>query len=178
MLGERLIILRKRVPGLNGTALARFVVCASRAARLQGAVNVLVTTSRELQRLNYRFLGKNRPTDVLSFPPMPGLETAFAGDVAISAEIAAQNSQRMGHSAAEEVKILTLHGLLHLAGHDHEHDDGEMARKEARLREKLGLPVGLIERAQRPRRSQKPLTAKRVARKGASVGPGAIRKSR
>ena len=63
----------------------------------------------------------------------------LAGDLAISAEIAARNARRLGHSAADELKILILHGLLHLAGHDHETDGGEMARKEARLRRALGL---------------------------------------
>jgi len=57
----------------------------------------------------------------------------------------------LGHPAAEEIKILALHGVLHLAGYDHERDHGEMARKEQRLRRKLGLPVGLIERSGRPR---------------------------
>src|SRR5713226_10188043 len=140
------VILRKRVPGLSEAALARFVALARRAARLRGAVNVLVTSSRELLALNSRFRGKDKPTDVLSFPPVLGLADGFAGDVAISAEIAAQNARRLGHSAAQEIKILVLHGVLHLAGYDHERDGGEMARKEQRLRRSLGLPSGLIER--------------------------------
>jgi probable rRNA maturation factor len=108
-------------------------------------VNVLVTTSRELRTLNRRFRKQDKTTDVLSFPPM--LESAdFSGDIAISADIAASNARQLGHSAANEVKILALHGILHLAGHDHETDDGDMARVEQRLRKKLGLPVGLIER--------------------------------
>lgn len=108
-------------------------------------VNVLVTTSRELQQLNRCFRGKNRATDVLSFPAAPGVAD-FAGDVAISAEIAERNATELGHTAAAEIKILVLHGILHLAGYDHERDKGEMARKEERLRKTLGLPVGLIER--------------------------------
>ena len=113
---------------------------------LRGAVSVLVTSNRELQGLNRRFRGKNKPTDVLSFPAMPGLMRGFAGDVAISSEIAALNARRLGHTAAEEIRILALHAVLHLAGYDHELDDGEMERKETRLRKTLGLPVGLIER--------------------------------
>jgi probable rRNA maturation factor len=70
----------------------------------------------------------------------------FAGEVAISADIALQNALRLGHSAALEVKVLVLHGILHLAGFDHERDNGEMARKEAKLRRTLRLPVGLTER--------------------------------
>ncbi len=120
---------------------------ARKAARLRGKVNVLVSTDSELRRLNRRFRGKDKPTDVLSFPSVLDLERDFAGDVAISATIAAQNARRLGHSAADEVKILALHGVLHLAGYDHEHDGGEMARAEARLRSRLGLPVALIERS-------------------------------
>lgn len=142
-----MVIIQERVAGLSEAALAKFVTRARRVTGLRGAVNVLVTSSRELQRLNHRFRGKNKPTDVLSFPAMPGLIQSFAGDVAISAEIAARNARRLGHTAAEEIRILTLHGLLHLAGYDHELDGGEMERKEARLRKALGLSVGLIERS-------------------------------
>jgi len=141
-----LVIIQERVAGLTEAALAKFVTRARRVTGLRGAVSVLVTSSRELQGLNYRFRGKNKPTDVLSFPAMPGLMQEFAGDVAISAQIAARNARRLGHTAAEEVRILTLHAVLHLAGYDHELDDGEMEREEARLRKALGLPVGLIER--------------------------------
>jgi probable rRNA maturation factor len=121
---------------------------------LRGAVSVLVTSSRELQQLNRRFRGKNTPTDVLSFPAIPGLMQAFAGDIAISAEIAARNARQLGHTAAEEIRVLTLHAVLHLAGYDHELDDGEMQRKEAHLRKSLGLPVGLIERNGRSARGK------------------------
>ena len=143
-----MIIVRKRVAGLSEIALARFVTRAGRAARLHGAVNVLLTSNSELRALNSRFRGKDRPTDVLSFPPVFGLVSAFAGDVAISAEMAAHNARLLGHSPAEEVKILTLHAMLHLAGYDHERDDGEMAHTEERLRKSLGLPIGLIHRNQ------------------------------
>lgn len=141
-----MVILRKPVAGLSEMMLARFAQRASHAARLHGAVNVLITSSRELRALNRRFRRKDRPTDVLSFPPVLGLADGFAGDVAISADIAAQNARRLGHSTAQEIKILMLHGLLHLAGYDHEHDHGEMARKEKSLRRFLRLPVGLTER--------------------------------
>jgi len=70
----------------------------------------------------------------------------LAGDVAISSDIARKNARTLGHPPAEEIKILTLHGVLHLAGFDHESDSGEMAREENRLRRQLGLPTGLIER--------------------------------
>jgi probable rRNA maturation factor len=139
-----LIIFRKRVSGLTSAALANFVGRAGRALGLRGGVNVLVTSSQELRALNSLFRAKDKATDVLSFPP--GLRDSFPGDVAISAQIASQNAKRLGHSAAEEIKILALHGILHLAGYDHERDKGEMEREEARLRKTFGLPVGLIER--------------------------------
>ncbi|MBZ5722629.1 MAG: rRNA maturation RNase YbeY [Acidobacteriia bacterium] len=141
-----MVILRKPVAGLSETALARFVLQASRAARLRGAVNVMVTSSRELRTLNRRFRGRDQPTDVLSFPPGFGPDKEFSGDVAISAEIAAQNARRLGHTVSQEIKILVLHGVLHLAGYDHHQDQGKMARKEQRLRKALRLPVALIER--------------------------------
>jgi len=139
-----MVIFRKRVTGLSGPALTTFVMRAKRAIRLSGTVAILVTSSRELQDLNRRFRGKNKPTDVLSFPAIH--QDGFAGDVAISAEIAARNARLLGHTPAEEIKVLTLHGLLHLAGYDHELDHGEMAGKERRLRTVLGLPLALIER--------------------------------
>jgi probable rRNA maturation factor len=152
-----LVILRKKVAGLSPLALSRFVALAKRALRLQGELTVLVTSNEELRRLNRRFRGKNQPTDVLSFPAPSGPRDGPKGDVAISAEIARANAKMLGHSTADELKILVLHGVLHLAGYDHERDHGEMARKELRLRKSLGLPLGLIER--NGRRS-KPFTAK------------------
>ncbi len=140
-----MIIVRQRVAGLGGRGLGRFASRAQRAAGLSGEVNVLLTGSRQLQAFNSRFRRKNTPTDVLSFPAVQDAD-GFIGDIAISVDIAAQNAERLGHTTAEEVRILILHGLLHLAGYDHEQDQGEMARREQRLRKQLGLPVGLIER--------------------------------
>jgi probable rRNA maturation factor len=142
----RMIILRKPVAGLSETTLARFIARACRVAGLAGVVNVLVTSNRELHALNLRFRGKDCPTDVLSFPPMPGLIDGLAGDVAISADLAVDNARLLRHPPAAEIKILVLHAILHLAGYDHERDQGEMARRESGLRRSLGLPEGLIER--------------------------------
>lgn len=101
-----------------------------------------------MRALNFRFREKNKTTDVLSFPAEFNGEDkrAFAGEIAISADIARENAAGLGHPAALEVKVLALHGILHLAGLDHERDNGEMARKEASLRRKLGLPSSLTER--------------------------------
>ena len=140
-----MIIFRKPVSGLSEAALARFAARARRAVRLRDEINIAVTSNRELRTLNRRFRGRNKPTDVLSFPAMNGFR-GFAGDIAVSGEIAARNAAELGHTVADEIKILTLHGILHLAGYDHEVDDGEMQREEARLRKALGLPAGLIER--------------------------------
>lgn len=139
-------IVRKPVAGLSLPAFQRFVARAARAVHLHGEFHVLITSSRELQSLNRRFRGRDRPTDVLSFPSSPGFAEVCAGDIAISADIAAHNARALGHSPADEVRILALHGILHLAGYDHEQDSGAMARREKRLRRALGLPSTLLER--------------------------------
>lgn len=150
--GKRLVILQKKVAGLGAAALTRFVLRARRAVRLRGSVNVLVTGSAALRTLNREFRGHDKATDVLSFPAFSDKagsrrKPGHAGEIAISADVATQNAVRLGHSAAAEVKILALHGILHLAGLDHERDNGAMARKEEKLRRELRLPTGLIERA-------------------------------
>ena len=124
---------------------------ARRAVHLRDTVNVLITSGDELRSLNRQFRGADKTTDVLSFPS-PSLSIAgyrarrVAGEVVISADVARINAKRLGHSVADEVKILVLHGILHLVGFDHEQDHGEMAREESRLRRQLKLETGLIER--------------------------------
>jgi probable rRNA maturation factor len=152
-----LVILQKRVARLSAEALDRFVRSARLAVGLRGRVNVLVTGSRDIRGLNRRFRDLDKATDVLSFPAQSLLEQSkrntsrtarafLAGDIAISADIAAQNAAQLRHPVADEIRILTLHGILHLAGFDHERDNGEMARKEIQLRRRFRLPSGLIER--------------------------------
>jgi len=145
-----LIILQKRIAGLSSPTLQRFVLRAKRALGLPGTVNVLVTGNGQMRSLNRQFRGKDKATDVLSFPASPLMrdQTQAVGDIVISAEIARQNASRFGHPVANEVKILVLHGLLHMAGYDHERDNGQMARKEKRLRVLLNLEPGLIERTE------------------------------
>lgn len=109
-------------------------------------MNVLITSNAKMRRLNREFRGKDKPTDVLSFPAAPNGNLKLAGDIAISKEIAQTNSKTLGHPLETELKVLLLHGLLHLAGHDHETDQGDMAALEQKLRAKLKLPTGLIER--------------------------------
>lgn len=105
-----------------------------------------VTDDDELRRLNRDFRGKDSPTDVLSFPAG---SSDYLGDLAISAGRAQEQAAAYGHPGQAEMKILLLHGLLHLLGHDHEIDKGAMRRLESRWRKKLGLPLGLIERTSR-----------------------------
>jgi probable rRNA maturation factor len=126
---------------------------AQRAVGLEGEINVLLADDATLRRLNRTFRGKDKPTDVLSFPAGP--TTVFfgepggpelAGDLAISLETAERQAEQFGHSLRDEVRVLLLHGTLHLAGFDHEVDAGEMAAREAELRQSLGLSAGLIAR--------------------------------
>jgi probable rRNA maturation factor len=109
-----------------------------------------------MARLNRRFRGKSGPTDVLSFPArairprrsLPrrakhgngtGAAQEYVGDIALSPETARRNARRFSRSLPEELRILVLHGLIHLAGFDHETDEGQMERFERRLRRRLGL---------------------------------------
>ncbi len=144
LIRTKLVILDKPVKDVSSTALSRFAARAQKAARLRGEVTVLITGSREIQKLNREFRNQNKPTDVISFPSDAN---GIAGDIAISRDIARANGRDLGHGTLAELKVLILHGMLHLAGFDHENDDGEMARREARLRRQLELPASLIERA-------------------------------
>lgn len=113
-------------------------------ARARGHVTVALVTDRRIQELNRTFRRVDKATDVLSFPAdEPGL----LGDVVIARGVARRQARVAGHELPTEVRVLALHGLLHLLGYDHEHDGGRMARLEARLRRKGGLREGLIERA-------------------------------
>jgi probable rRNA maturation factor len=139
--------------GLSKARITRFLKRARAALGLDGEVHILLADDATLKRLNRTFRGKNKATDVLSFPAasaedFPGDPEmpAQAGDLAISLETAAQQAAQFGHTLEDEVRVLLLHGLLHLAGFDHEVDAGEMAAREAELRQKLKLPTSLIAR--------------------------------
>jgi probable rRNA maturation factor len=105
----------------------------------------LVTSDRDLRKWNRQFRGKDYATDVLSFPSTNGEEM---GEIAISFDRAKEQAKACGHGVEEELRILMLHGVLHLLGFDHETDRGEMARAERRWRKRFVLPTGLIERVQ------------------------------
>lgn len=126
-------------------------------ARARGVVTIALVDDEAMRRLNRRFAGKNRATDVLSFPaaegPSPGGRGAelpqLLGDIVIATGVASRQAAALGHSLNHEMRVLALHGLLHLLGYDHHDDGGRMARVESRLRRKGGLSEGLIERAGR-----------------------------
>ncbi len=134
----------QRLPSTR--ALARFLAEAKAVVPLRGHVTVLLTSDAAMRDLNRRFRGKNKPTDVLSFPAADLVQNKERGDLAISVETALRQAAGQGHALAVEIEVLMLHGLLHLAGYDHETDTGQMWRRERSLRTRLGLPQGLIER--------------------------------
>ena len=126
--------------------LSRFLTLAQAAVRLKGEVTVQLTTDTAIRRLNRQFRHKDKATDVLSFPAQGVGAEEIAGDLAISVPTALRQAVAQGHSLSTEIKVLILHGLLHLNGYDHEVDSGQMARRERLLRARLRLPQGLIER--------------------------------
>lgn len=126
--------------------------------RARGAVNVAIVSDARVRALNRRYLGIDRATDVLSFPAAGPAERAqrptrrrkqigsFLGDIVIARGVARRQARAAGHGEATEIKVLALHGLLHLLGYDHEQDAGAMARLERKLRRLGGLREGLLER--------------------------------
>ena len=138
-------VIFRRVPAdVRYFALQRF------ARKLQDAIakgrsfDCLITGDAELRRLNLKFRGHDKATDVLSFPAAS--PAATLGSIAISLGRARAQARAFGHSTEDEIRILMLHGALHLTGLDHENGDGRMARAEKRWRVRLGLPASLIER--------------------------------
>ena len=131
--------------------LSRFLAQACERVGVESEVTVLITTDERMCELNRTFRRRNKPTDVLSFPPAPAAFAgqAAGGDLAISVDTALRQARSLGHALLVEVEILLLHGLLHLAGMDHEQDAGQMERREARLRREFALPQGLIQRSER-----------------------------
>jgi probable rRNA maturation factor len=178
------IVERRKTKELSFLALTRFANRAQRAAGLRGEVNILLTGDAEMHRLNLQFRRADKPTDVLSFPPadeagsrapaaLPA-STPADGDIAISVAAARSQAAALGHSLLTEVKVLILHGMLHLAGHDHERDRGQMRRLEQKLRAELHLAAGLIERTlpahDAPGRAARTATRKPARRPAAPAG--------
>jgi len=134
-------------------------------ARARGVVSVALISDVRARALNRSYRRKDYATDVLSFPASTGAPNArarargprpnpqsripnpFLGDIVIARGVARRQARAAGHAERTELRILALHGLLHLLGYDHEQDNGRMLRLERRLRRKGGLREGLIERA-------------------------------
>jgi probable rRNA maturation factor len=143
MKSDPLITFRRSPATLDVPGIESFAeTLRARVARGR-EFHCLITGDAELRLLNRTYRSKDYATDVLSFPG----EGAYLGDMAISLARARAQARQYGHAIEDEVRILMLHGLLHLKGMDHESDSGEMARAELRWRKRLGLPGGLIERA-------------------------------
>ncbi|MGA2117236.1 MAG: rRNA maturation RNase YbeY [Bryobacteraceae bacterium] len=157
------VTFRRRQPNLDCASVLRFARRLQREVAKGKPFDCLVAGDAELRRLNREFRGKDYATDVLSFPIAGGLAASRGksgtrtsradqgvrptlGDIAVSLARARAQARAFGHTTESEIRILILHGLLHLLGMDHETDGGRMARAEARWRVRLGLPGGLIER--------------------------------
>jgi probable rRNA maturation factor len=157
----------KKLPAASALGkrdLNRFLVKATEALGLAGDFSVLLTGDEQLRAMNLQFRGLDKPTDVLSFPALPeAANCGQGGDLAISLETAAIQAADHGHTLQMEVKVLILHGLLHLAGYDHERDQGQMRRRESLLRKQFALPAGLVERTLNDRL---PVSRRRVSRGG------------
>jgi probable rRNA maturation factor len=165
---------------MRQAALARWLERAA-PARTRGAVNVAVVSDSRMRALNRRFRRRDHATDVLSFPVVDsdnGLRhftrathSRFLGDIVIARGVAAHQARAAGHSTSIEFRLLALHGLLHLIGYDHERDNGQMARVEARLRARAGLSDSLIARATRVTSRGR---AKRVSLGRGALGAGVL----
>ena len=147
---------RVRVPIAE---LNRFFATVRKRLRIPAhAITIVLVTDPKMKAWNHAFRGKSRPTDVLSFPGDDSpehrkpsttgqrksrrarhLEDFYLGDIAIAPAVARSNARRFGRAFTIEMRILILHGILHLMGYDHETDQGQMDRREARLRRELGL---------------------------------------
>jgi probable rRNA maturation factor len=134
---DPLVAFRRIPAALNRAEIENFAQHLSK--RLRAEFSCLLTTDAELKQLNRQFRNKDYATDVLSF--------TGTQELAISYQRARAQAAEFGHSVEDEIRILMLHGVLHLLGMDHETDSGAMARREALWRRKLGLPNSLIQRA-------------------------------
>jgi probable rRNA maturation factor len=133
-----LVLNRQRRHPVSKERLENVLQGAARALDVSGEVALVLTNDRAMRPLNARYRGKDKPTDVLSFPGGGG--AAGLGDILISVETARRNARGLRRTLAQELDVLALHGLLHVLGYDHETDDGAMDRLERRLRRKLLAP--------------------------------------
>jgi len=153
-----MILNRQRAVRVARRPLELFLARVKQALGLGAAdVNICFVNDTEMARMNEAFRKKKGPTDVLSFPAIrrrapvslargrrqgrvrKAKAEVFLGDIAISAATARRNAEKLGRTLASELRVLILHGVLHLLGYDHETDRGQMNRVEGRLRRRLGL---------------------------------------
>lgn len=137
------ILFRKSLPKEERSDLRAFAEELAVQVLDGKSFDCLISNDKHLCELNLQFLGADYATDVLSFPSG---EVENLGELAISIERAAEQAATHGHSVLDELKILILHGVLHLKGMDHEADRGQMRRVETKWRKVFGLGAGLIER--------------------------------
>jgi probable rRNA maturation factor len=137
---------QKKVP-VELAPLQTFLKKMRTVARIANReVTVCLVSDAEMARMNRTYRGKQGPTDVLSFPATrrkqgaKSRELRLLGDIAIAPQTALRYARRHGRTLRDELRVLILHGVLHLMGYDHETDHGEMDRMEQRLRQRLGLP--------------------------------------
>jgi probable rRNA maturation factor len=138
----RVVVSDERGRAVAGAGLGRWLSRIA-PARARGVVSVVLSRDSSVHALNRRYRGQDSPTDVLSFPADA---REYLGDIVIARGVARRQAREAGHSHDTELRVLALHGLLHLLGYDHHDDGGAMARLEHRLRTKGGLKEGLIER--------------------------------
>jgi probable rRNA maturation factor len=145
-MGSRRLQVEVVTSGSRPVGLARWLQ-SNAPARARGQLTIALVSDARVRSLNRRYRRKSTATDVLSFPAE---EPSQLGDVVIATGVARRQAKAAGHSLQTELRVLALHGLLHLLGYDHERDDGRMARVERRLRVRGGLREGLIERGGEP----------------------------
>ena len=138
------LINRQRARKIGGKEWREFAEQALQAIdSTQQSATIVFVSDAVIKKLNQQFRGQNYATDVLSFPTkaedFESDNQSHLGEVVISVERAAAQAKENGLTFSNEVRQLILHGLLHLSGHDHETDKGEMNRLELKLRKKLGI---------------------------------------
>ena len=132
--------------GLRATGLSQWLQRIAPAS-VAGTLTIALLSDQKVRALNRKYRKTDKVTDVLSFPSTRiGTESDYIGDIAIASGVARRQAKLAGHSVQNELRLLALHGLLHLLGYDHESDGGKMALIEGRLRRKGGLQEGLLER--------------------------------
>jgi probable rRNA maturation factor len=153
-----MVLNRQKKIRLSTRPLAAFLQKIQRELKLENVeLSIAFVSDTEITRWNESYRHKKGPTDVLSFPAVvhragrnraraqrmrgqsAGIAKKFLGDVAIAPATARRYAKKNGRTLQSEIRILMLHGVLHLVGYDHESDNGQMNRIEQKLRRRLGI---------------------------------------